>query len=106
MATDASVDALRLMIGAQSTKDDGLLALCLNTAGAYVQERIYPDSWNEPDVQHAVLLLANRLYKRRTSPEGTAGFQGEGIVVRILSTDPDVRTLLERHVDMSRVGIG
>ena len=41
------------------------------------------------------------------SPEGTAGFGGEGLVVRILTNDPDITRLLERHHrTYGNVGIG
>lgn len=106
MSVDAGLDELRDMIGAASTKDDALLAACLQTAGEHISARVYPTSWNSSEVQHAVLLYANRLYKRRQSPEGTAGFGAEGLVVRILSNDPDINRLLERHMRLDDVGIG
>ena len=62
--------------------------------------------WAHSDVQEAILLLASRLYKRRQLPEGVAGFGGEGVVVRILGMDPDVRQLLDRHLDLLNVGVG
>lgn len=106
MATDASLDTLRAMVGAASTRDDALLSQALDVAGAHVQRQVYPEHWNYPEVQQAVLMLANRIYKRRQSPEGTAGFAADGLVVRIMANDPDVRALLDRHIDMTRIGIG
>ena len=106
MAVDASVDSLRSFVGAASTKDDALLASALQTAGAWVAERVYPASWNTDEVQSAVLMLASRLYRRRQSPEGVAGFGGEGLVIRVMAQDPDINRLLERHQDMTNVGIG
>lgn len=94
------------MVGATSTKDDALLAQALQTAGEHVRSRCYPESWNTSEVQHAVLMLANRLYKRRQSPDGTSGFGGDGLVVRVIANDPDIRALLERHQDMRNVGCG
>jgi hypothetical protein len=105
MSVDASLDSLRAMVGAQSTKDDALLADALQTAAEHIQAAVYPESWNTSPVQHAVLLLANRLYKRRQSPEATAGFGAEGLVVRIMASDPDVKALLERHLDMTKAGV-
>jgi hypothetical protein len=105
MAVDASLDSLRAMVGAQSTKDDALLADALQTAGEHIRGKVYPESWNTSPVQHAVLLLANRLYKRRQSPEATAGFGAEGLVVRIAANDPDVRSLLEDHLDLTKAGV-
>lgn len=43
----------------------------------------------------AALMLAGRLYKRKASPEGVAGFGDLG-VVRVLADDPDVSLLLAR----------
>lgn len=101
MAVVADLDTFRANIGAISQKDDAVLSEVLEVATAHVAGRVYPDDMPADDVQYAILLLANRLYKRRQSPEGTAGFGGEGVVVRILSNDPDVRILLERHLDCS-----
>lgn len=48
------------------------------------------------DAQLAVIMQAARLYKRRRSPEGVAGF-GEMGVVRISRIDPDVAELLAAY---------
>ena len=48
------------------------------------------------DVQEGVLLLASRLYKRRQSPEGVAGWADLGMI-RIISTDPDIERLWAPH---------
>lgn len=53
-------------------------------------------------VTEAVLLLAARLYARRSSPTGVAGFGDYG-VVRVTSADRDVESLLDPYV---RVGFG
>lgn len=45
------------------------------------------------DVSEAVLLLASRLYVRRDSPTGVAGFGDMG-VVRVSSQDSDVKAML------------
>ena len=50
----------------------------------------------------AILILAGRLYARRNSPEGVSGW-GELGVIRILGTDPDITSLLEYHLDYSKV---
>lgn len=97
----ADLDTLRRYVGAATTTDDVLLTERLDVARAHVEGRIYAASHGTDDVEEAILLLASRLYKRRASPEGTAGFGGEGVVVRILATDPDIRSLLERHMDLS-----
>lgn len=53
------------------------------------------------DVAEAVLLLASRLWSRRTSPTGVAGFSEYG-VVRITAADADVTALL---YDYRRTGL-
>jgi hypothetical protein len=50
------------------------------------------------------VLLASRLYKRRNSPEGVAGWGDLG-VIRIVASDPDIARLLEHKLDMSRAGV-
>ena len=102
----ADLPTLKRYVGALSTIDDDLLTLRLAASTAWVYERTLETDWAHPDVQEAILLLATRLYKRRQSPEGVAGFGGEGIVVRILATDPDIRALIERHLDTGNVGVG
>ena len=56
------------------------------------------------EVQEAIVLLASRLYKRRSSPEGVAGWGDLG-VIRIVANDPDIAHLLEHHLDMCNAGI-
>lgn len=107
----ADVPTLRRYLGATSSSDDDLLGDRLDVARAHVERRVYATSVGLDEVEEAILLLAARLYKRRQSPEGAAGFGGEGVVVRILSSDPDIVRLLERHADMSSdlatgVGLG
>lgn len=67
-------------------------------ATAYV-ERVRSDLLVEdgyapdPDVAHGALLLAARLYARRSSPQGLASFGefGPGAIMRL---DPDIERLL------------
>jgi len=98
----ASLDSLRKMIGAQATKDDGTLSICLEAAGNWVYDRVYPTMINDPEVVQAVLLLASRLYKRRLSPEGVAGWDDMG-AIRIIARDPDLVSLLEQKIHTYRV---
>lgn len=106
MSTKADLDTLRAMVGNKSTSDDGILGTCLEAAGAWVYDRVYSTSVRKPEVVEAVILLAARLYKRRNSPEGVAGWDEQG-VVRILARDPDIERLLEQHVQVAKVyGIG
>ena len=97
MAIKADVDQLRAMLAMVSTKDDGHLSLCLEAAGAWIYDRVDSRYIQKSEVQQAVLLLAARLYKRRQSPEGVAGWEDMG-AVRIISRDPDVERLIEQYV--------
>ncbi len=103
------LDDLRRYVGAVSTQDDDLLQNALDASIAWIGDRIYP-STDTDDVDQATLLLATKLYQRRRSPEGVAGIQGVDAVIRIVANDPDVRLLLERHMDLSNsatgIGIG
>jgi hypothetical protein len=102
----ADLETLKRYLGARGDQDDVLLQECLFTATEYWYERVYESHRPHPDVQHGILLRASRLYKRRQSPEGIAGFGGEGVVVRLVRGDPDEEDLMERHMDYKRVGIG
>lgn len=57
--------------------------------------------WGWPEVpepiKEATFLLANRRLFRRDSPEGVAGVSNDG-PVRITSSDPDIRALLEPYL--------
>ena len=99
----ADLTTFRRYIGAVSTADDEELQERLDTARAQVEGRVYADSVGTDPVEEAILILGHRLYKRRQSPEGTAGFGGEGVVIRIMQTDPDIKALLERNLDMGHV---
>jgi hypothetical protein len=76
----------------------------LTGATAWVRERVYPARFEDDEVQEAIVLLASRLYKRRNSPEGVAGWNDLG-VVRIAASDPDVARLLEHKLDMTAAGV-
>lgn len=102
----ADLDSLKARIPAQTPKDDGVLSGDLETATAWVYDRVYAENQTDSEVQEAILLLASRLYKRRMTPDGLAGWSADGIVARIASTDPDVRSLLTRKRDMTDIGIG
>jgi hypothetical protein len=102
MAVKADLDALRAMIGAKSTEGDKVLAQCLEAAGDWVYDRVRPDTVRRSEVVQAVLLLAARLYKRRLSPEGVAGWEDMG-AVRVVARDPDIDRLIEQHVGAGKV---
>jgi len=105
MAVDASLDALRQMIGARSTTDDALLTWALEAATDLIRPEVYEAHWNRSNVQYAVLLQAHRFYKRRTSATGVEGFGPEGFAVRVATIDPDVRDLLGPSLDMCKEGV-
>jgi hypothetical protein len=100
----ALLDALRASIGTVSNVSNTVLERSLTAAVAWVAERVKPGLFDDDETQEAIVLLASRLYKRRNSPEGVAGWNDLG-VIRIISTDPDIARLLERKLDLSKAGI-
>lgn len=98
MSVRKDLEALRAMIGTKSTSDDGVLSQCLTAATAWIRDRILPSDLDHPEVTQATLLLAARLYKRRLSPEGVAGWSDLG-VIRVVARDPDIERLIEQHID-------
>ncbi len=105
MAVDASLDALRAFIGARSTGDDALLTWALEAATDKIRPLVYAEHWNRSDIQYAVLLQANRYYRRRLSATGVEGFGPEGFSVRVMSVDPDIKQLIQRSRDMTKAGV-
>lgn len=97
------VDLLRRRLGVKGSEPNPLLAHAYDVAQAWIAARVYDDC-REPDVIEATLILASRLYARRNSPEGVAGWGDLG-VVRIIASDPDIESLLERHIDMMKTGM-
>lgn len=51
-------------------------------------------------IEHATLLQASRLYRRKDSPEGVAGSAEWGLV-RVPNLDPDVKALLKNFTSYS-----
>lgn len=102
MTERASVDELRKMVGAQTTKDDAVLGLCLEAAGKWIYDRVETRYVSEAPVVQAVLMLASRLYKRRMSPEGVTGWADQGAIV-VVARDPDVDRLIEQYLCAYRV---
>lgn len=100
------LDTLKVRLGVKTNTDDGILAGDLESATAWVYDRVYVEMQTDAEVQEAILLIAARLYKRRQSPDGLAGWTADGIVARIGTADPDVRRLLTRKLDMTTVGLG
>jgi hypothetical protein len=100
----ATLDDLRRVLGSTTGQADLTLESKLAVAVSWVEDRVMVASVDAPEVVEAELLLASRLYKRRQSPEGVAGFGDLGII-RILARDPDIELLLEAHVDYTKAGI-
>lgn len=99
----------RLTIPTSSTASDVQLDWVLTVADAWVSDRVYPDpdqlpGSRHPEVVEAILVLASRLFARRNTPEGVAGWPEIG-VTRVATEDPDLESLLEYHWDWTRVGI-
>lgn len=73
------------------------LGLCLDAAVADLEARCdLPAAWPD-NVRVACLMHAARLYKRKASPEGVAGF-GEFGAVRVTKLDPDVERLVAPYL--------
>lgn len=102
MTEQPLLDTLKRMAGSLSTKDDAAFQVSLDAAMWAIYDRIYVDSRKRPEVVEAILMVALRLYKRRQSPEGVAGWDDMG-VVRIMARDPDVERLIEQHIDTYKV---
>lgn len=101
---DADLDALRSSLGTVSNEANTLLRRALDATTSWVAERVYAESMDRPEVHEAIILGASRLYKRRQSPEGVAGWGDLG-VVRIVMSDPDIARLLEHHLNMLNAGV-
>lgn len=100
----ADLDAIRASLGTVSNINNVLLERALTAATSWVRERVMPSRFDNDEVQEAIVLLASRLYKRRQSPEGVAGWGDLG-VIRILVSDPDITSLLEHNLDMTNAGL-
>jgi len=105
VATVADLATLKSYLGIQTERDDSVLQADLDAAQRYVEPRVLATDWLADDVQLAVLMAAARLYARRRSPEGVAGFASDGLVVRIIVQDPDIYRLLEWHLDLDQAGV-
>jgi len=100
----ADLDALRASLGTVSNVSNTTLTRSLTAATSWVRDRVYPQCFDDDETQEAILLMASRLYKRKNSPEGVAGWGDLG-VIRIISTDPDITRLLEHKIDMTDAGV-
>jgi hypothetical protein len=100
----ADLDALRASLGTVSNVNNVNLERACTAATAWVRDRVYPACFDDDETQEAIVLLASRLYKRRNSPEGVAGWGDLGFI-RITASDPDIHRLLEYKLDMSQTGV-
>lgn len=78
---------------------------CFDAAIDDIESRInLPTGTTDDDypqrVRTAVLMMAARLAKRSTSPEGVAGMSDLGVAIRILSNDPDIERLVRRFLKL------
>lgn len=108
MAQSSDLDLLRQRMGLAG-KPTAALAHDLDVATAWCEDRCYPVpdgtvGTRHPEVTEGILILAQRLHARRSTPEGVAGWGDLG-VIRILADDPDLRRMLELHLDTTRAGI-
>ena len=100
----ADLDALRSSLGTVSNVNNTNLERSFASAYSWVAERVMADRFDDDETQEAILLLASRLYKRRSSPEGVAGWGDLG-AIRILASDPDINRLLEHKLDALKFGV-
>jgi hypothetical protein len=100
----ADLDALRASLGTVSNVSNVNLERSLTAATAWVRERVKAELLEDDETQEAIVLLASRLYKRRNSPEGVAGWGDLGMI-RIVASDPDIARLLEHKLDMLNAGV-
>ena len=101
MATWPEVTEVLEGIGTVNPVDQAEVQRCLDAAIAYLTYRcdIVDDTEDPPapivpdDVRRACVMLTARLFSRRNSPEGAAGF-GDFGVVRVTRIDPDIEAML------------
>jgi hypothetical protein len=105
MATWPDISELERYVGEVNVEQLDVLEDCLNAAIAYIgwrcddqlesdtvdYDEIVPDNLRE-----ATKILTSRLFRRRLSPEGVAGF-GDFGAVRVTRVDPDIEMLITPH---------
>lgn len=85
---DVLEDSLNAAIAYIGWRCNDELDLIQDTGSAYYYDEIVPDNLRE-----ATKMLASRLFRRRLSPEGVAGF-GDFGAVRVTRVDPDIEALI------------
>lgn len=104
MATWGTVAQLKDQLGISDTTDDDMLQQKLDAAHRHLVHITDPALLPGPDdeafadLAEAERIYAARLYTRKDSPEGVAGW-GELGVIR-LRDDPDVRRLIGPYLDI------
>lgn len=90
-----------LGLGTQlSAQDDASLNDAVNVALSAIERRVtIPDEYPD-EVRLAVIITAARLYKRRMTPEGVAGFGDLG-VVRVSAIDMDVEQMIDPFLTLT-----
>jgi hypothetical protein len=85
---------------------DGEPVTSLDRASWYGGDIVITAEWGWPevpaDIEQATLLLANRRYMRKDSPEGTSGYAAEG-AIGVSRFDSDIEDLVAPYV---RFGFG
>jgi hypothetical protein len=103
MATWPDIDEVELYIGEVNTDQLDVLQDSLDAAIAHIgwlcdgelEQDTGPD-YDEivpADLSEATKILTSRLFRRRLSPEGVAGF-GDFGAVRVIARDPDIAALI------------
>lgn len=105
MATWPNITEVTDYIGEVNNDQLTVLNDCLDAAVAYIgwrcDENIDVDEEYvdivPPELFEATLMLTSRLFRRRLSPEGVAGFSDFG-AVRVQRIDPDIERLITPSV--------
>lgn len=85
--------------GSQVAAAEDQLTECIDAAVDEILDRCLDGTVTAlpAQVRTAMLMYGSRIYKRKTSPEGVAGFGDLG-VVRISNMDVDVEALIGRYL--------
>ena len=106
MATWPDIGALREYVGEVNEDQEAVLQGSLDSAIAYIgwrcdgeleQDTVDYEEIVPANLQEATKMLASRLFRRRLSPEGVAGF-GDFGAVRVVAKDPDIEALITPDV--------
>lgn len=101
MATWPDIGEARNYIGEVTDDQMPVLQDCLDASVAYIGYRCDSELEEDDDyldvvpvnIREATLMLTSRLFRRRLSPEGVAGF-GDFGAVRVTGVDPDIERLI------------